>query len=204
MVVSDLFQAGTDTTQTTMRWAVLLLANDPKLQQKIHNEINENIGDRTPTQEDKDILPFTYAFLLEVLRIRPPAPLGFDHMTGVNTELAGHKIPKNTTVLFNLYAQNHDSKYWTNAEEFDPNRFIDSSGKLITGRLSSFVTFGLGRRNCPGEKLALNNAFMMIIHLIQKTKLELSTGAYTANLMSINILTGLFPKDYQIYCNLRK
>ena len=203
MVVSDLFIAGTDTTQITMRWALLILANDPILQQKIFEEIHENIRDRMPTQNDKDILPLVYAFVLEVLRFRTPAPLGLDHMAGVNTQLAGHKLPKNTTVVFNLYEQNNDPKYWPNPEKFDPNRFLDSNGKLKSGRFPSFVAFGLGRRGCPGEKMALTNAYFMITRLMQRMKIQLSTGAGSADVMPLNILTGCIPRDYEIICSLR-
>ena len=204
MVVSDLFQAGTDTSQTALRWALLILSNDPKLQEKIHKEIIDNIGDRSATQEDKDLLPFTYAFIMEVLRFRPSAPLGLEHVNPVDSSLAGFKIPKNSRVLFNLYAQNNDPKYWENPQEFNPNRFLDKNGDLITARLPSFVTFGLGRRACIGEKLAINNLFLMITRLIQNIRIELSTGSYSADLMPINILIGLFPKDYKIKCFSRK
>ncbi len=204
MVVSDLFQAGTDTTQTFLRWALLILANDPKLQEKIHDEINENIGDRHPTQDDKKLLSFTYAFILEVLRFRPSAPIGFDHVNSNDAELGGYKIPKNTRIIFNLYAQNNDPKYWENPEKFDPNRFLDENGVLKKGKIPSFVTFGLGRRGCPGEKIALENAFLMITRLIQNIRIELETGGYSAHLIPINILTGLFPKDYKIRCFSRK
>ena len=202
-VVNDMFQAGTDTTQTTLRWSFLILANDPQLQQQMYKEIRENIGDRKPTQEDKEILPFTFAFVMEVLRLRPPVPMGVDHKTGVDTELGGHKLPKGTMVLFNLYAQNTDPLYWSEPLKFMPNRFLDSDGKLLNGRLQSFVSFGLGRRACPGEKLALNNAFIVITHLLQRVKLEFATGAGTADLEPRNMIIGTFPKDYQIKCYLR-
>ena len=58
MVVSDLFVAGTDTTQTLLRWALLFLANEPTLQQQIYEEISENIGDRIATQDRPPPMPF--------------------------------------------------------------------------------------------------------------------------------------------------
>lgn len=204
MVVSDLFVAGTDTTQTLLRWALLFLANDPKLQEEIHKEVIDNIGERMATQDDRLSCPLTNAFIMEVLRLRPGSPLGVDHMTGVDTELGGHKIPKNTVVLFNLYAQNTDPKYWSEPLKFDPKRFLDSDGQFITGRLPSFVSFGLGRRNCPGEKLALYNAFLMLVRIVQRLRVELETGAASADLIPYNVLIGSFPKDYRIHCVARQ
>ncbi len=204
MIVSDLFQAGTDTTQTFLRWTLLILANDPKLQEKIHDEINENIEDRPPTQDDKKLLSFTYAFVLEVLRFRPSAPVGIDHVNSNDAELGGYKIPKNTRVIFNLYAQNNDPKYWKNPEKFDPNRFLDENGVLKKRKIPSFVTFGLGRRGCLGEKIALENAFLMITRLMQNIRIRLETGDFSEDLIPVNILTGLLPKDYKIRYFSRK
>ena len=68
MVVSDLFNAGTDTSQNTLMWMLLFLANYPEIQERIYQEINESIGDRIPIQDDKSSLPFTYSFIKETLR----------------------------------------------------------------------------------------------------------------------------------------
>jgi cytochrome P450 len=121
-----------------------------------------------------------------------------------DAELGGYKIPKNTRIIFNLYAQNNDPKYWKNPEKFDPNRFLDENGVLKKGKIASFVTFGLGRRGCPGEKIALENAFLMITRLMQNIRIELETGDYSADLIPINILLGFFPKNYKIRCFSRK
>ena len=68
MVISDLFNAATDTSQSTLMWMLLMLANYPEIQERIYQEINESIGDRMPIQDDKSSLPFTCAFIKETLR----------------------------------------------------------------------------------------------------------------------------------------
>lgn len=78
--------AGTDTTQTTLRWMVLYLITYRNVQDRIHQEIT-SIADRIPQQEDMKIMPYTYAFILEVLRLRPAAPVGIDHTAVIDTEL---------------------------------------------------------------------------------------------------------------------
>ena len=40
----DLFGAGSETTATTLSWAVLYMILYPEVQEKVHNEINEVIG----------------------------------------------------------------------------------------------------------------------------------------------------------------
>ena len=50
----DLFSAGSETTSTTLAWAVLYLILYPDVQEKVHREIDEVLGDREPSMEDKD------------------------------------------------------------------------------------------------------------------------------------------------------
>lgn len=49
----DLFAAGSETTATTLSWAVLYMILYPQVQEKIHKEIMEVIGDREPTLDDR-------------------------------------------------------------------------------------------------------------------------------------------------------
>lgn len=88
IVLKELFFATTDAVQTGLKWLILLLANHPEIQEKIFQEINDNVGTRIPSQEDKLRLPYTYAFIMETLRIRPPGPISLDlHVTTCDTEL---------------------------------------------------------------------------------------------------------------------
>ena len=50
----DLFSAGSETTSTTLAWAVLYLILYPDIQERVHREIDEVLGDREPSMEDKD------------------------------------------------------------------------------------------------------------------------------------------------------
>jgi len=43
----QLFIAGSDTTSNTLRWAALLMAQNPDVQVKIHQEIDTVIGEKS-------------------------------------------------------------------------------------------------------------------------------------------------------------
>ncbi len=68
MVITDLFMAGTETTATTLRWALVYLLHYPEVQEMCFREIQENIGQsRRPSMKDKVNLPYLEATILEVL-----------------------------------------------------------------------------------------------------------------------------------------
>ena len=56
----DLFQAGSETTSTTLTWAVLYMVRYPQIQRKVQRELDQIVGaDRSPTMQDKANLPYT-------------------------------------------------------------------------------------------------------------------------------------------------
>ena len=61
--------AGTETTSSGLRWALVYLVNYPDIQEQLFQNIIENVGrDNIPTLKDKTKLPFVDAFIMEVLR----------------------------------------------------------------------------------------------------------------------------------------
>lgn len=54
MTAMDLFAAGSETTATTLAWAVLFMILHPDAQKKVHDEIDSVIGrDRLPSLDDR-------------------------------------------------------------------------------------------------------------------------------------------------------
>src|ERR1700761_5286765 len=61
-----------------------------------------------------------------------------------------------------------DDKYWPNAQDFRPERFLEE-GKYVTTRPKAFIPFGVGRRVCLGERLAIADLFLVLVRFLQKT-----------------------------------
>ena len=63
----------------------------------------------------------------------------------MDTELNGYNIPRETLVFPNLYSASMDPKYWTNPEQFNPDRFLDQTGKLL--KAEALIQFSTGNFN---------------------------------------------------------
>ena len=80
MTLTDLFIAGSETTATTLRWAVLYLIHNPEIQNRMRKEIDDVIGSsQIPSMTHKMSLPFSEAVILEVQRIGSIAPFSVVH-----------------------------------------------------------------------------------------------------------------------------
>ncbi len=138
-----LFLAGTDTTATTLRWAVLYMAAFPEIQDRIHQELDSVTGrNHLPRLADKEELSFTCATLLEIQRIATIAPLGLPHKCAEDSTLGRYTIPKGAIIIANLWAIHHDPDSWPNPDEFKPERFLDSGGNVKDKE--EIIPFGTG------------------------------------------------------------
>ncbi|KAM9598818.1 cytochrome P450 2W1-like [Morphnus guianensis] len=162
----DLLMAGTETTSTTLQWAILLLMKYPDIQKKVHAEIERVLGPGClPTFEDRKKMPFTNAVIHEVQRfvtLLPHVP----RCTSVDTHFKGYFIPKGTTVIPLLTSVLLDKTQWETPDEFNPNHFLDEDGNFV--KKKAFLPFSTGRRNCIGESLATMELFIFFTGLIQK------------------------------------
>ena len=46
MLVTQIYTAGTETTSTALQWALLYMCLHPDVKEKVHDEIDEQIGNR--------------------------------------------------------------------------------------------------------------------------------------------------------------
>ncbi|XP_072028910.1 cytochrome P450 2U1-like [Amphiura filiformis] len=166
-MAGHLFVAGTETTSSTLRWAVLYMMAFPEIQDRVHQELDSVVGrNRLPKLTDKTELPFTCATLLEVQRIASVAPLGVPHSCGEDTTLGSYTIPKGSIVVPNLWAIHHDPDLWPNPDEFNPERFLDENGTLQ--EKDELIPFAIGHRACLGKHIAKMELFIFFTHLLHQ------------------------------------
>jgi cytochrome P450 len=105
-------------------------------------------------------------------------------------------------VFLHQYAVMHDPQHWPEPDVFKPERFLDESGKYLSSKQAAFIPFGIGRRVCLGEKLALADLFLVLVRLLQSTsgyEISLPNGPGSADLEPDPSLTNAcVPKKYKI------
>ncbi|KAK7888833.1 hypothetical protein WMY93_024393 [Mugilogobius chulae] len=148
----DLMEAGTESTATTLRWAVVLMMNYPDIQAKVQAEIDVVIGQsRQPTLADRPSMPYTDAVIHEVQRFGNIVPLGFPKMASKDTTLGGYFIPKGTVTVSNLASVLFDKNEWEKPDQFNPEHFLDAEGHFR--RRDAFLPFSAGKRAVWGRTL---------------------------------------------------
>jgi len=109
-------------------------------------------------------MPYTMAVFYESLRIFPPIPFEIRQCTGQAVTLPdGTFLPKDSVLVWCLWAMHRSKLTWgDDADEFKPERFLQSDGKLIQKSASEFPVFYGGQRTCLGKKMAEGIAVQVI------------------------------------------
>uniref|UniRef100_A0A0E0K035 Cytochrome P450 n=1 Tax=Oryza punctata TaxID=4537 RepID=A0A0E0K035_ORYPU len=156
-------QAGTETSAAAVEWAMSLLLNNPDAMTRARDEIDACVGQPARLLEAADLPKLRYlrCVIMETLRLYPPVPL-LAHESSADCDVAGFHAHKGTMLLVNMFAIHRDAQVWDEPEAFIPDRFTQgkNEGKMM-------IPFGMGRRGCPGENLAMQMVGLALGMLIQ-------------------------------------
>ncbi|KAF8999598.1 cytochrome P450 [Cyathus striatus] len=157
-------QAGVGTTLAAFRVFLLAMLNFPETMKKAQAEIDAIIdSNRIPGFEDQITLPYTWALLKETFRWRTIAPFGVPHSVTENDAYKGMFIPKGSTVYANIYAMTQDEEMFPEPDVFRPERFINTDDPRL---VNYTISFGFGRRICPGMHIAHQSLFILITRIL--------------------------------------
>ncbi|KAF4104218.1 cytochrome P450 2M1-like [Onychostoma macrolepis] len=202
-VIWNMFSAGTETTSSTLRHALLLMMKNPDIQERVQRELDEVIGqDRWPSVEDRQNLPYTDAVIHEVQRSMDLAPISVPHKMMCDTEYNGYVVPKGVMVFPLLSSVLIDPKLWKNPNCFDPENFLDADGRFQKN--DAFVVFGIGKRACLGEALARTELFIFFTSLLQHFTFKATVPPEELDTTPTNCSFGRMPLTYECYAIPRK
>ncbi|KAL3513070.1 hypothetical protein ACH5RR_025787 [Cinchona calisaya] len=176
----NLFTAGTDTSSSTVEWAIAELIRNPKILAQAQEELDTIVGpDRLVTEADLTQLTFLQAIIKETFRLHPSTPLSLPRMAAESCEINGYFVPKGSTLLVNVWAIARDPDVWADPLEFRPERFLPGGEKPevdVRGNDFEVIPFGAGRRICAGMSLGLRMVQLLTATLIHAFNWELPNG----------------------------
>ncbi|KAK1436612.1 hypothetical protein QVD17_02394 [Tagetes erecta] len=200
-IMMVILAGGTDTSISTMEWAMSLLLNNPSVLKKARAEIDNYVGhDRLVEESDMSNLPYLGCIIKETMRMFPAAPM-LPRESAEDCIVGGYHVPKGTMLLVNLWAMQNDPNIWDDPTTFKPERFEGLEDGYRDG--FKLIPFGFGRRCCPGEGMAMRLIGLGLGSLIQcfewertsEKKVDMSEGTEGLSMpKAINLVAVCHPR----------
>jgi cytochrome P450 len=148
--VLTMLLAGEDTTSNSLAWLIYLLYSHPATLARARAEVLAVAPAIDALDiEQVDQLDYLDACAHEALRLKPPA--AFLPLQALTDTMVGDvQIAQDTIVWCVMRAGSLDDAWFTNAAQFDPQRWFDDA---LDKKAS--MPFGAGARTCPARYLAM-------------------------------------------------
>ncbi|KAF7820847.1 cytochrome P450 704C1-like [Senna tora] len=192
-IILSFIIAGKDTTATTLSWFLYILCKHHDVQEKIVEEVEEatkkmagfsNVEELAGsiTEEALENMPYLTAALTETLRIYPAVPWDAKVCFSDDTWPDGFSVKKGDLVSYLPYAMGRMKFLWgDDAEEFKPERWLDTNGKFQPESPFKFTAFQAGPRLCLGRDFSYRQMKTFSAILLSSHKFKLADQNKTAN-----------------------
>ncbi|XVE52798.1 hypothetical protein DITRI_Ditri02bG0153000 [Diplodiscus trichospermus] len=198
-ILMDLFLAGAETTATVLEWAMSELLRNPEVLRKAQAEVRHVFAGRRDVNElGIHDLKYLNLVIKETLRLHPPAPLLLPRECKESCEVNGYVIPSKSRVIVNAWEIGRNQKYWTEAEKFFPERFLDSSISY-KGTDFELIPFGAGKRICPGMSYGIANIELILANLLYHFDWKLPNGQKREDLDMTEVFSASLRRKYDLY-----
>lgn len=166
--------AGSDTTSISLSATLFNILAHPDVLRKVRTELDDAAANgelsSPPTFAETQKLPYLQAVLKESLRMHPATgiPL-WREVPAPGATICGTWFPAGTSVGINSWVAHRNEEVWgKDADEFRPERWIESGEEQLRKMNAMYMPFGLGSRTCIGKNISLLEISKVIPHLIRK------------------------------------
>jgi cytochrome P450 len=179
-----LLLAGHETTASALSWTWWLLAQNPRVEEKLHAELDSRLNGRTPTLDDLPQLTYTGHILSESMRLYPPA-WAVARLAIEDHELAGYPVAKGTGIAAASWVVHRDPRWYEDPEQFIPERWEGNLLKTIPR--FAYFPFSFGPRQCIGNSFALMESHLVLATIAQQFRFRLLPDHPVIPLASITL-----------------
>nr|GMD39860.1 isoleucine N-monooxygenase 1-like [Ipomoea batatas]GMD39861.1 isoleucine N-monooxygenase 1-like [Ipomoea batatas]GME16113.1 isoleucine N-monooxygenase 1-like [Ipomoea batatas]GME21499.1 isoleucine N-monooxygenase 1-like [Ipomoea batatas] len=168
--VLEIMIAALDNPSNAVEWALAEMINQPKLLEKAVEEIDNVVGrERLVQESDLPKLNYIKACLKEAFRLHPIAPFTPPHLSTEDSVVGGYFIPKGSQVIISRTGLGRNKRAWEDPLKFKPERHLkgEDVNVVLSDSELKMMSFGAGRRGCPGVKLGSLMSVMLMARLIQ-------------------------------------
>ncbi|KAJ6087775.1 cytochrome P450 [Penicillium canescens] len=154
-MASELLVAGSDTSGTTLTYALYHISSNPRIKDRLTEELNEAMPtiDTTPGLLKLEQLPYLVsACVKESLRLACPVPGRLPRIVpdGKPLIVDGKYIPPGTIVGMSAYNLHFAESLWgPDVQEFNPDRWLGQTDEKLDQWLAPFSK---GARSCIRQK----------------------------------------------------
>uniref|UniRef100_A0A8D2JMS1 Cholesterol side-chain cleavage enzyme, mitochondrial n=1 Tax=Sciurus vulgaris TaxID=55149 RepID=A0A8D2JMS1_SCIVU len=168
--ITELLAGGVDTTSMTLQWHMYEMARTPKVQEMLRAEV---LAARRQAQGDMatmlQLVPLLKASIKETLRLHPIS-VTVQRYLACDVVVHGYVIPAKTLVQVANYAMSQEPRFFSNPDNFDPNRWLSKDKNITYFR---YLSFGWGIRQCLGRRIAELEMTILLIHVLENFKIEI-------------------------------
>ncbi|KAL5035915.1 hypothetical protein BDEG_23874 [Batrachochytrium dendrobatidis JEL423] len=188
--------AGYDTTASTMTFIIFQLCIHPEIQTKLVTDICEIYSKLDKDIDMENIMHFEY--LDWVIKEAQRLDSVLQNVMRVSTndiQLMGYEFKAGTQFMLRIADIHRDERYWKDPLRFNPDRWAEP---CVPG---TFLPFGDGAFKCIGQKMAMVEIKVVMIHLLREFQFELVPNQKLERFTSI---THGFKKGLMVKISKRK
>lgn len=164
------YQPRFETTATGLSYVTFALAKYPEVQERLRKEIADTLATNGVLNYETFMKKTKYLAQVvdEALRLYPPGLTFVTRRAKEDFQYNGITFKSGTCFMVSQYHVQRDPRYWSDASEFNPDRFSGAHDSIMR-----HMPFGVGPRNCVGMRLALMKIRYTVARLLLKYRLEL-------------------------------
>ncbi len=173
--------AAHDTTTSALTHMILHTARHPEWQERLRAE-SQALGKPVLDYDDIDRMEGLELVFREALRLHPSVQI-MTRRTIRECEIGGYRVPANTMLFLSPTFSHTMPEYWSNPQQFDPERFLPPREEHKNHSFG-YMPFGGGAHKCIGMHFANMQAKCFMHQFLLKYRYRVADG-YDPRLLTV-------------------